>query len=84
MTFLCDIVGSRKLVEEGRSKLALLRRIDDPPLTDGSVCPIAFLRLRFGSRKLIGKGVLRLTFLCLLTDPPLTGGSVSMLAFLRF
>ena len=36
MTFLCDVVGSRKLVGKGEDQLALLRQRIGPPLTGGS------------------------------------------------
>lgn len=62
--------------------MALLRLRNDPSLTGGSVCHIAFLRLRFGSRKQIGKGVLFLALLRGKTDPSL-GKDVSGMALLR-
>lgn len=103
MALLRGNKGSRKLIEEGESKLAFLRRIDDPPLTGwegrtshdicasridppltgGSVCHIAFLRLRFGSRKLIEEGEKRLALLRRNDDPPLTGGSACFVALMR-
>ena len=49
LAFLRLILGSLKLIEEGESKLAFLRRVDDPPLTGGSVGSVALMCICGGS-----------------------------------
>ena len=84
LAFLHLILGSLKLIEEGESKLAFLRRIDDPPLTGGSGHKVTLLCSLVGSRKLVGKGDYLLALMRLQPDPSLTDGSDYRMAFLRY